>query len=115
MNQSTTTITIDGVTFLRENATWIYLQLAQREKWDESRSIRFTTYEKHGFFHAFCHWYDEDDTSYIWYSKAFFRTNELRADALRALSEISGLPCVYRDIPSEDAWHYQHIYWETYE
>ena len=115
MNQSTTTITIDGVTFLRANATWIYLQLAQREMWEESRSIRFMTYEKHGFFHAYCHWHDEDDQHVICYAHAFFRTNELRADALRTLSEISGLLGVYRDIPSEDAWHYQHIYWETYE
>ena len=105
MNQSTTT-TIDGVTFLRANATWIHLQLGQREMWDESPSIRFTTYEKDGFFHAYCHWHDEDDQHVICYAHAFFRTNELHADALHALSQISGLPGVYQDIPSEDVWQY---------
>ena len=36
----------------------------------------------------------------------FFRTNELHADALHALSQISGLLGVYQDVPSEDVWQY---------
>ena len=104
MNQSTTTI--DGVTFLRANATWVHLQLGQCEMWDESCSIRFTTYELHGLFHVYCHWYDKDDLYVIWYSKAFFRTNELHTDALHALCQITGLPSVYRDIPHDDVWQY---------
>ena len=96
MNQSTTTI--DGVTFLRANAVWIHLQLGQREMFDESPSIHFLTYEKDGFFHAYCHYHDEDDLHVIWFSKGTFRMNELHADTLRALSQITGRPGVYQAI-----------------
>ena len=107
MNQSTTTI--DGVTFLRANAAWIHLQLCQREKFDESPSIHFTTYEKDGFFHAYCHYNDRDDLYVIWFSQGKFATDELRADALRTLSQITGLLGVYQDVHYEDVWQYSHI------